>query len=370
MVEMKSNSKTVENFRKRVADEFIKVLEEDGLEWKKGFSCSISAGGLSPVNHKGKRYKGINQLYLFLISKERGYKDNRWYTFNQVQSMGLHLKDASGQGVMIQYTLPYDREKKHFITWAEIQEREDETKDNPNWYAVYPKTYIVFNGTLVEGLEQVKQDDYAKLNPTVGAKKIFHIGENMGVEIDFDGGGYAYYSPSSDSVHLPDINTFHGEYELNTVLLHELAHATGNKQRLNRDQSGSFGTPAYAKEELVAEITACFMANEIGFEPTSSQMSNHKAYVQEWIKEIKEKPESLANALKDADKATDYLVSNISKQENELENQTSFDIRNNDILAEEVQKTVNALDSFTTMFLESGSHMDQEELDFDKSYDL
>lgn len=99
---------------------------------------------------------------------------------------------------------------------------------------------------------------------------------------------------------------FHSDYEVNATAFHELAHSTGHPKRLNRNiQNNPFGSEAYAYEELVAEISSCFL----GFNTPQTQehIDNHKAYIQSWIQAISKKPETLINAIKDADKAADYM---------------------------------------------------------------
>lgn len=89
--------------------------------------------------------------------------------------------------------------------------------------------------------------------------------------------------------------------------LHELSHATGAEKRLNRDIRNVFGTEKYAYEELVAEISACFMSEHIQIEQTEEHVNNHKAYIQSWTKALSEKPEMLMKAIRDAEKAANYL---------------------------------------------------------------
>lgn len=114
---------------------------------------------------------------------------------------------------------------------------------------------------------------------------------------------------SEDKVHLPLPSAFDSNYDYNSTALHELGHATGAANRLNRDMGGGFGGEEYAKEELVAEITSAFMGVYLGdnSEATDNDLNNHKAYVQSWISSIKEKPDVLFNAIKQAEVATQYM---------------------------------------------------------------
>ena len=116
-----------------------------------------------------------------------------------------------------------------------------------------------------------------------------------------------YYIPAKDEIHLPEKDSFFNSYAYNATALHELAHATGHEKRLNREMKGHFGTPEYAYEELVAEMTSCFLSADLQVEQTQEHIDNHKAYVQSWIQMIEDKPENLVKAIAQAEKASQYM---------------------------------------------------------------
>lgn len=49
------------------------------------------------------------------------------------------------------------------------------------------------------------------------------------------------------------------------------------------------------------------MGTELTSEATPEHIENHKAYVQSWIEEIRDKPDSLIRAIKDAQAAANYM---------------------------------------------------------------
>ena len=94
-----------------------------------------------------------------------------------------------------------------------------------------------------------------------------------------------------------------------------------------------FGTAQYAYEELVAEMCSCFMGFDLNAEPSASNIDNHKAYVQSWIQAIREKPETLIRAIKDAQGAANYMdwkAGLISDKEYETVRDKTFEIRGKD----------------------------------------
>lgn len=117
-------------------------------------------------------------------------------------------------------------------------------------------------------------------------------------------GNAAFYSPSTDSITLPERGQFANASDYYDTALHELGHWTGHESRLNRDLSGRFGTPDYAKEELRAEIASMMLASEIGLPHNTQQ---HAAYVASWIKILKEDPAEIIRASADAQKITDFV---------------------------------------------------------------
>lgn len=286
-------------YRKELAEMFARILEEKELDWKKEWK------GLSnvPVNAvKEYKYKGINAFSLMLTMVERGYTDPRFATYNQIKEMGCKLHDAKGKGVRVEYWFPFDREEGRTLTWEEFYRV---CKGKPDErYILRAKYSTVFNAAHIEGLPERKLE---MRNDISVDELIAKLSENMGVEILHDGGDRAFYRPKEDKIHLPVPEVFSSDYAYNSTALHELAHSTGAPHRLNRNFGGAFGTESYAYEELIAEITSCFMSANLNMEQDIIHLDNHKAYIQSWIQSIKEKPESLVKAIAEAEKTAAYM---------------------------------------------------------------
>ena len=74
-------------------------------------------------------------------------------------------------------------------------------------------------------------------------------------------GDRAFYNLNRDEIVLPERGQFPSANHYYQTALHELGHSTGHPERMNRETltqgiSEGFGSPAYAKEELRAEISA------------------------------------------------------------------------------------------------------------------
>ena len=119
-----------------------------------------------------------------------------------------------------------------------------------------------------------------------------------------------------------------------TMLSAEIPAGTDRSSRASRPQSSFFGTFQYAYEELVAEMCSCFMGYGLDAEASSAHLDNHKAYVQSWVQAIREKPETLIKAIRDAQGAANYMdwkAGLISEKEYEAEKAHSFEVKVRDV---------------------------------------
>jgi len=89
-------------------------------------------------------------------------------------------------------------------------------------------------------------------------------------------GERACYSPSLDIVTMPERKKFHSAHALYSTWAHELAHSTGHSKRLKRDLTGMYGLDKYAKEELIAELAAYLISDELQI---NSDEKNHANYL-------------------------------------------------------------------------------------------
>jgi antirestriction protein ArdC len=119
-----------------------------------------------------------------------------------------------------------------------------------------------------------------------------------------DGGEQACYWPEADRIQLPDRCAFHSAAAYYATWAHEGIHSTGHCQRLGRDLGGDFGSEAYAREELVAELGAVLLGDrlEIG-----SDSANHAAYLAHWVQLLRQSPRLLFQVLSEARRAADLI---------------------------------------------------------------
>lgn len=301
-----------EDFRKQMAEEFAGILSEKGLEWKKEWKGNRAFAPQNGIT--GADYRGCNRFWLSLVAMNKGYTDPRWFTMNQIidKKKTYHPERSwypkkGSKATYVEYWYPYDTRENKALTWEKYKEILNEPDRKPEEFLLRTRYTAVFNAADVGGVPALAEEE--KNGPQLSPDELIRtLSEKMSVPIAYDGGDRAYYSPMQDSIHLPEPSAFTSEYALNATALHELSHSTGHPTRLNRPMNGIFGTPQYAYEELVAEMSSCFMGIDLGGDPaTVEDINNHKAYVQSWITNIREKPDTLVNAIKDAQKAANYL---------------------------------------------------------------
>ena len=117
-------------------------------------------------------------------------------------------------------------------------------------------------------------------------------------------GDRAFYASGLDYIQLPRPETFFEPINWHRTALHELGHWSGAPQRLGRDLTGSFGSKSYAREELVAEMTAAFTCATLGITPTV----RHADYVGSWLDVLREDDRAIIRAASAASKAAEYLL--------------------------------------------------------------
>lgn len=279
-----------------ITSKIIEQLEQGTAPWIKPWKPGEFSSPFNPIS--GTKYRGVN----FVQLASAGFSDPRWTTYNQARSAGWQVKKGE-RGTKIVFW-KFDREVAKLD--AEGREVKDEDGkvvkekvrlDQPQVFAA-----VVFNAAQMLGvppLEPVKQ----RWAPLEKAEQIL---QSSGASICHDQRDAAFYSPRSDSIHLPNKAQFASVEGYYATALHELAHWTGHESRLNRDIYHPFLSEGYAREELRAEIASMMLGDEleIGHDP-----GKHAAYVSSWISILRDDPFELHRAAKDAEIITRYVSS-------------------------------------------------------------
>lgn len=264
-----------------LTSKIIKALEGGDIPWLKPWS--------EHQNLDSKRaYNGINRLLLAQEAEEKEYNCNYWLTFNQIKKAGGHLKKGS---------------KACPIAFWKISTIEDKEKEGEEKTSVLLRYYNVFNASCVEGIDIPESKGAEEL---LDAEEIVKGFSNKPA-INYSGGRACYY-PIEDKISIPNIRTFKDSEGYYTTLFHELVHSTGHKSRLNRKgvaNPSRFRDERYAKEELVAELGGAFLEAKAGI---AVKIDNHAAYIQSWLKALKDDTRMIIYAASQADKAAAHIL--------------------------------------------------------------
>ena len=265
-----------------VTNTIIEQLEKGKIPWKKEWDC-VNA----PVNFVTKKpYRGMN---VFLLGC-KGYKSPYWLSFKQVKDKRGFVKQGEKSSIVVFW---------EFLTFKD-KENLDENGVPAIKQVPLLKYYRVFNTEQCEGLT-VPAIEERQFTPIEECEKVVN-GYNMTIEYK---GDKACYSPQLDIVRMPAKEQFKSEQGFYSTLFHELTHSTGHITRLNREFGTHFGSENYSYEELIAELGACMLCNFCGIHTT---IENSTAYIQSWLKVLKNDKKMIVTASGKAQKAVDFIL--------------------------------------------------------------
>lgn len=309
--------------RQRLFDLLMSNLETSNSLWRQGWR--VLGAPVSAIT--GKRYSGINRLFLSAATMEHGYSDNRWLTYKQMKEKGWEFKrDAEGNsmgknaGVSIEYFSFYDKLTKqkfdkHTLDGMTEAERDDYMDEN---VIALRKYYCVFNGDVIQGIPEREKNVLDPSGRNTRAENILQYWSDNEARIIY-GGDEAYYTRDADEIHLPDKDKFLSLPEFYSTAMHEVGHSTGHHSRLNRDLGNGRDTPEYAVEELRAEIASMFIEQDLGIEVSENHIQNNSAYIRHWHDKIKDDPNVLFKAIADAEKISKYVMAKENEIKKEVE---------------------------------------------------
>ena len=272
-----------------VTDKIIKKMEEGNFTWVKGWSGTFD-GAFNRISKK--YYSLLNQMLLD--------HDGEYATFKQWTSLGGKIKKG---------------EKSEMIVfWSFIEKKEKDENGIEKVVKKFPmlKYFNVFHISQVEGVEPLNKEERKENEQIKSAQEI--VDEYLNQEklkLVNEDKKRAYYSPSADYINVPKLNQFKSSNEYYSTLFHEMIHSTGHSSRLNRglENNAWFGSESYSKEELIAEIGSAGLC-EIANVATDDTFVNSVAYLQSWIKVLKNDKKLIVSASSKAEKSIEYILGN------------------------------------------------------------
>jgi len=278
-----------------IVKSFVEKLEDGCAPWVRPFAFT-KGGGDFPINRRThKPYRGINVLILWLTANVRGFSSRYWLTFKQASALGGRVKKGE-KGTQIMFWSELEKGQR-------VESSNDESSLDKAWVLRF---YTVFNLDQIENISDPDGADDISLpgEALIENPRVMEFVGKTGAEVTE--GTVPCYIPSQDRIEMPSIKTFTSDAEFSASLLHEVAHWSGHKDRLNRIVHGNrFGDNAYAFEELTAEIGSAFLCSYLDVPLENAQ---HPEYLSHWAKVIGEKPSILWKAASQSQILFDYLL--------------------------------------------------------------
>ena len=288
------NPPTQNDLYARITGKIITDLEQGNLTWRKPWHSEHLAGQvMRPLRWNDIPYQGVNTLLLWGTAAEQGYSSPYWMTYKQATDLKAQVRKG---------------EKSTQIVYADKFTVEDKNAQGETVTSQIPflRPYAVFNADQIEGLSE---GFYKKPEPTLtnGLTRNQELETYFSqTKADIHIGREASYSIMTDRVQMPPFESFTSTEGYYAVLAHEITHWTRHPSRLNRDLGRkTYGDAGYASEELVAELGACFLAADLGFEPMPE--AQHAAYIQSWLHVLQNDKRFIFSAASHAQKAVEYL---------------------------------------------------------------
>jgi len=284
------------NLHQTITNQIVRAIEAGCPPWRKPWTGS-TPGACLPVRHNGEPYRGINVLVLWSVAFAKGYTSARWLTFKQAKDLGASVRKG---------------EKSATVAKFGTIEKEDENGEEK--VIPYAKAYRVFNADQIERLPETYyiEPEPARDLGTEADPELDAFFGATGATIDTTEEPRACYNILDDRIHMPPIATFHDAGGYYGTLAHELTHWTGAASRLDRFERFA-NRKAYAFEELVAEIGNCLLCATLGLTPDFAQSG---AYIDGWLRAMKEDTRTIFRAASEAQKATDFILGRAATAQN------------------------------------------------------
>jgi antirestriction protein ArdC len=267
-------------------------MEKGIIPWQRPWN-----GGECCISHTtGKPYSWLNQLML-------GGKVGEWITFKQCKAEGGSVKRGEKGCPVVFWSF---NDKKIKETDADGNEVIRIVRGHP-----FLKYYTVFHIDQCEGIKpkfdkEIKTYDNDPIEAAENIVKTYFEREDCTLNVYQS--SKAFYSPSTDSVTVPQMSQYEVREEYYSTLFHEMTHSTGHETRLNRIvKVAAFGSEEYSKEELVAEMGAAFMCQTLGID-SDHAFNNSAAYVQNWLKQLRNDKKLVVAAAAKAEQAVQFIL--------------------------------------------------------------
>ncbi len=293
-----------------ILKDIIERLREGVLPWRRPWSDSSNVVLIGSVKYSALMWPSnlraprvpfglLNGTKLLAHASTQRYRSNLWITKSVVKELKAELNEEDNQPVAIRRYL--DENSRHLSSKAAVRH--------------------VYNVDQVIDCERKLGLTFLKNQPSIPTTKYERCEKLRDELVHYHNLRIVYenraaYSPSWDTVVMPDIDQFNvpfpGDHQVQdgaahywATLWHEVVHWTGHPSRLDRRQHRQWGDNIYAFEELIAELGATFLCAHLGIEGELQ----HESYLDSWSQALEQDPaQSLWSAAAYAEAAKKFIL--------------------------------------------------------------
>ena len=274
-----------------ITERICKMLEAGTIPWQHPWTTP----GIFPQNMMSRhQYRGINAFLLAYA----GFQLPFFLTFKQTKSLGGHVKRGEKGFPIV------------FWKFREVEKEDSQSGETETVNIPMSRFYTVFNCSQIAGIDDkipALEKPNGNYSPIEKAEQL--IANMLNPPKIQHQKRQAYYNHQTDIINIPAPEWFESSEHYYATLFHELIHYTGHHSRLKRrdkDEKRTFGSDAYSKEELIAEMGSAFLCALVGIE--KPVIRNAAAYIQGWLEVFEDDNTMLITAAGKAQKAVEWVL--------------------------------------------------------------
>lgn len=285
---MKSNTERADVYT-RITAEIVAAIEAGAGDWRMPWHHDGAAVTRPENIASSRRYRGVNVVALWIAAQAFGYSSGIWGTYRQWQAIGAQVRKGE-RGTTV-------------VLWKQATSRADDDQDDGDQRPgrMFARAFTVFNLAQVDGYEPAPATILPERERIVHAEAFVAALGIPTVEGDYD----AHYRIDLDRIFMPRFSAFRDAAAYIGTRIHECAHASGAKHRLDRNFEDRFKRDWLPIEEACAELTASFVLADLGI--AHHPRPDHAAYVASWLKALKDDTRAIFTAASKAQAAADWM---------------------------------------------------------------
>lgn len=321
----------VDKFNEQLCELLIEKMQTIDGDWE---SPWLNERLTHPLNVNGRFYSGVNKLILSWVAEKNGWHFPVFTTFKMAKDNDIQILKGSHGCPVVFFKSAYVDEKGRFLSAKEVRDMTEEERSECSIGSIRVSYTNVFNveqtnmrdarPDLWEDLSEQYKMKLREIKDN-GLKEVDALVSNQGwvCPIYTDQRARGFYTHESNEIHVTPREACVSDERYYGVLFHEMAHSTGHHTLLGRHFGTSKRDPAYAREELVAELGSALTAAQYGLSKTL--LEGNAVYLKGWLSALRKEPDFLTTVLQDATKASNMICEHIVSPKYSVKNECIAD---------------------------------------------